>query len=240
MSTDPRSPRPAPKGLRPALRSVEDLLRLILRSGLMDRAQLQETLRGLTAEQRARAEASGRRAAAPGRLDASTGLAAVSVERGGAETREAERALDASLRRVRELTASLNELLGWPKETPLELAPPAPLGERLSLEQAVSTALRANTEVIEAEQTEGKSTVRNDRLVAVSLEARDFDHVKSVRDLNANLLAELEHFFVAYNETRGKRFQILATRGPRAAQAILKRSRAKAISPQKSERGGRK
>src|SRR5262245_47870561 len=53
MSTDPRSPRPAPKGLRPALRSVEDLLRLILRSGLMDRAQLQETLRGLTAEQRA-------------------------------------------------------------------------------------------------------------------------------------------------------------------------------------------
>jgi outer membrane protein TolC len=103
------------------------------------------------------AEASVRRASAPGRLVASTTLAAVSVERGGVETREAERALDASLRRVREVTGFLNELLGWPKDTPLELEPPAPLGERLSLEEAVSTALQANAEVIEAEQTVRKA-----------------------------------------------------------------------------------
>jgi outer membrane protein TolC len=103
------------------------------------------------------AEASVRRASPAGRMLASTALAAVRVERGGVETREAERALDASLGRVRELTASLNELLGWPRETPLELEPPAPLGERLSLEQAVSTAVQANIDVIEAEQNVRKA-----------------------------------------------------------------------------------
>jgi outer membrane protein TolC len=97
------------------------------------------------------------RAAGAGRLVASATLAAVSVERAGVETREAGNALGASLARVRELTASLNEVLGWPKETPLDLEPPAPLGERLSLEEAVSTALRANTEVIEAEQNVRKA-----------------------------------------------------------------------------------
>ena len=65
----------------------------------------------------------------------------------------ASRALQAASDKVRELTASLNELLGWPGDTPLTLEPPAPLAEALSLQTAVATALAANPDVIEAEQT---------------------------------------------------------------------------------------
>jgi outer membrane protein TolC len=97
------------------------------------------------------------RTASAGRLVASAALATASVDRARSETREAERALGESLVRVKELTASLNELLGWPKETPLELELPAPLGEQLSLQDAVGTSLRTSADVIEAEQNVRKA-----------------------------------------------------------------------------------
>jgi outer membrane protein TolC len=54
---------------------------------------------------------------------------------------------------VRELTASLNDLLGLPAETRLELVPPDPLIENLSLNEATASATNGSAEVIEAEQT---------------------------------------------------------------------------------------
>jgi outer membrane protein len=55
--------------------------------------------------------------------------------------------------RVKEFTASLNDLLGLPAETRLELVPPEPLVENLSLNEATANATTASPEVIEAEQT---------------------------------------------------------------------------------------
>ena len=55
--------------------------------------------------------------------------------------------------RVKELTASLNDLLGLPAETRLELVPPDPLVEDLSLSEATASATNGSAEVIEAEQT---------------------------------------------------------------------------------------
>jgi outer membrane protein TolC len=54
---------------------------------------------------------------------------------------------------VRDLTASLNRVMGWPDETELELVPPDPLVEDISLEDVADTSSSANPEVIEAEQT---------------------------------------------------------------------------------------
>ena len=54
---------------------------------------------------------------------------------------------------VRQLTASLNEMLGLAAGTRLELVPPEPLVEHLSLADAIGQASAANTDVIEAEQT---------------------------------------------------------------------------------------
>ena len=79
--------------------------------------------------------------------------------------------------------------------------------------------------VIEAEQTEtdGKSE-RNDRLVAVAAHSRDYSEVQTFDDLNKNMLKELEQFFVNYNKERGKKFRVLAMRGPQHALKLLKKS----------------
>ncbi len=54
---------------------------------------------------------------------------------------------------VKELTAWLNRVMGWPDDTELELVPPDPLDENISLEEVADTPSFANPEVIEAEQT---------------------------------------------------------------------------------------
>jgi outer membrane protein TolC len=69
----------------------------------------------------------------------------------------AEKEVMLATSKVKELTASLNNLLGLPEETKLELAPPDPLTENTSMDEAVDKALAANVEVVEAEQTAVKA-----------------------------------------------------------------------------------
>jgi len=69
----------------------------------------------------------------------------------------AEKAVVLASSKVKELTASLNEALGLPAGTKLELVPPEPLVEDTSLEEAVDTAAAANAAVVEAEQTAVKA-----------------------------------------------------------------------------------
>jgi inorganic pyrophosphatase len=80
--------------------------------------------------------------------------------------------------------------------------------------------------IIEAEQTEkaqgGKKTTRNDRLIAVSTVSYNHSDVHSLRDLNKNLLDEIDHFFVSYNEWRGKLFKVLGRDGPKRALELVK------------------
>ncbi len=59
--------------------------------------------------------------------------------------------------KVRELTASLNLLLGYPTEQELELATPVTQMEEISLKEAADKAMAANPEVVEAEQTVAKA-----------------------------------------------------------------------------------
>ena len=76
--------------------------------------------------------------------------------------------------------------------------------------------------VIEAEQKEkGKKRIRNDRLVAVAVDAHDYRDLRTIRDINDNLMQELEHFFVSYNEAKGKEFRFLRTQGPKHALKLL-------------------
>lgn len=70
---------------------------------------------------------------------------------------EAARALVIASSRVRELTASLNLLLGYPIEQELELATPVTQVEEISLKEAADKAMAANPEVVEAEQTVAKA-----------------------------------------------------------------------------------
>ena len=76
--------------------------------------------------------------------------------------------------------------------------------------------------VIEAQQTEDGKTVRNDRLIAVASDSRNHSHVRFLGNLNDNALYEIEHFFISYNEAKGKQFEILRRSGPERAKKIIR------------------
>ena len=75
--------------------------------------------------------------------------------------------------------------------------------------------------VIEANQTENGVTTRNDRLVAVAADSRNHSHIRFLGDLNTNLVHEIEQFFVSYNQTKGKRFELLGRFGPDHATQLI-------------------
>jgi inorganic pyrophosphatase len=75
--------------------------------------------------------------------------------------------------------------------------------------------------VVEAEQTEEGKTERNDRLIAVAVESRTWQDVRTIGNLPDALLAEIEHFFVSYNRARGKEFRPIARRGPKIARRLV-------------------
>ena len=75
--------------------------------------------------------------------------------------------------------------------------------------------------VIEAEQTEDGKTERNDRLIAVACKSLTLGDIKSVKDLNENTLAQINHFFVSYNEAKGKKFVPRGEFGVRKAKSLI-------------------
>ena len=77
--------------------------------------------------------------------------------------------------------------------------------------------------VIEAQQTEDGETQRNDRLIAVAAESHTNGKLKSLRKLDSKLLGEIEHFFVAYNDARGKKFKPIGRRGSAVAKRLIKK-----------------
>jgi inorganic pyrophosphatase len=78
--------------------------------------------------------------------------------------------------------------------------------------------------VLEAEQTdkEGK-TIRNDRLIGVVQAPYNPPEHRSLDELSEQCLAELEHFFIAYNEMEGRRYRPIGRGGPEAARKLLKK-----------------
>ncbi len=76
--------------------------------------------------------------------------------------------------------------------------------------------------VLEARQTrEGKSN-RNDRLIGVAAESRAYREIHALADVPGHLLEEIEHFFVSYNEERGRAFKILGRFGPARAARLVR------------------
>jgi len=81
----------------------------------------------------------------------SSGVTSVSAEQ-ETDMINAEKTVIGPASKVKELTASLGAMLGLPEGTKLELVPPDPLVENISLNEATEKAT-GNSEVIEAEQT---------------------------------------------------------------------------------------
>jgi outer membrane protein TolC len=83
---------------------------------------------------------------------ASNGATPVISEEYRNELIEADKGLVTAESKVKELSASMNEMVGWADETRLELVPPDPLEEQISLRETAQKALAANPELVEAEQ----------------------------------------------------------------------------------------
>lgn len=75
--------------------------------------------------------------------------------------------------------------------------------------------------VIEAEQTEDGVTERNDRLIAIAVKSKTHDHVKTLADLNENIIEQIKHFFISYNQAKGKEFVPLGQFGERRARNVV-------------------
>lgn len=76
--------------------------------------------------------------------------------------------------------------------------------------------------VIEAEQTEKDGAIeRNDRLIAIAADSHTHSHVKSINDLNETLVEQIEHFFISYNEIKGKKFKPLGRFAARKAKSLV-------------------
>jgi inorganic pyrophosphatase len=75
--------------------------------------------------------------------------------------------------------------------------------------------------VIEAEQTEEGETERNDRLLAVAANSAAHRSIHQLNDLSQDLVAQIEHFFVSYNEMKGKRFEVKGRAGSKRARALV-------------------
>jgi len=76
--------------------------------------------------------------------------------------------------------------------------------------------------VIEAEQTERDGeTTRNDRLIGVAADSRLHTRVRTLESIGTTLIEEIEHFFVSYNQIKGKKFEPLGRFGPERARELV-------------------
>ncbi len=75
--------------------------------------------------------------------------------------------------------------------------------------------------VIEADQTEQGQTTRNDRVLAVAVKSRNHQEVQALDQLSDNVVAEIEHFFVSYNQIKGKQFTPRGRFGVERAQQVV-------------------
>lgn len=79
--------------------------------------------------------------------------------------------------------------------------------------------------VIEAEQKGNGKAIRNDRLIGVPIHSYQHSEVLSLKALPRKLLDEIEEFFISYNKMRGKKFRVIARRGPKRALKLIKEAR---------------
>lgn len=78
--------------------------------------------------------------------------------------------------------------------------------------------------VIEAEQVERGTSVRNDRLIGVATVSHLFDQITAPGDLGKRFWDQQLQFWVNYNALRGRDFRILSLAGVTAAVAIVRRT----------------
>ena len=59
------------------------------------------------------------------------------------------------------------------------------------------------------------------RLIAVAAHSHTYQNISALAGLDSVLLGEIEHFFVSYNEAKGKEFRPTGRGGPDRARRLV-------------------
>jgi inorganic pyrophosphatase len=78
---------------------------------------------------------------------------------------------------------------------------------------------------LKAKQSEEKELKENDRLIAVSVVSNSYSEVKELKDVNKNILDEIEHFFISYNEQKGKIFEPQGWANVKEAMQLIEKAK---------------
>lgn len=78
--------------------------------------------------------------------------------------------------------------------------------------------------VIRARQREGRSSIRNDRLVGMIVTPVNKPTVRDLKQLSSPQLHDIEHFFCSYNQAQGREFEIAGRGGPKTAARLLQQA----------------
>lgn len=76
--------------------------------------------------------------------------------------------------------------------------------------------------VIEAEQTQGKGKVRNDRLIGLAIGKQTPQELETI-ELDAKTVQQIEYFFASYNRLDGKQWKALGKSGSKQAKELVRK-----------------
>jgi inorganic pyrophosphatase len=80
--------------------------------------------------------------------------------------------------------------------------------------------------VLEAEQNEkGSKTIRNDRIVAIADASNLFKGIQNIKELNENMVKQIEEFFIDYNKEEGREFKPIKWASAKTAWELIENSR---------------
>lgn len=89
---------------------------------------------------------------------------------------------------------------------------------------------------IRGEQTEkNKTTVRNDRYLAIPDASLMFDKITSYKNLHPQIIEQLQFFFVHYNSLAGKHFELMGLTDAEEAYTVIKSSLNDDVVPTKEK-----
>jgi inorganic pyrophosphatase len=79
--------------------------------------------------------------------------------------------------------------------------------------------------VLQGQQTDGKKSNRNDRIVAIPVSANSQEPMMPTRTPDKKRIDEITKFFVSYNEIQGKKFKPLGFGSPQKAMELIEEAR---------------
>ncbi len=81
---------------------------------------------------------------------------------------------------------------------------------------------------IEAEQSkDGEKPERNDRLIGAAAKSREYQKLKSLKEVPGDIVADIEMFFRWYNQAKGGEFKPLDRCGPKRARELVDEGQSK-------------